>query len=222
MTTQHESLKNTGPTFLSFATCGASALTTYRRSTSSAVGSRANRTAMPVSEKEAPTPATCGASSPESFASLTLDGFWLKMCQGYFQARTDDSLDVFSGTWPRAGTMQSGTAYRLPPLVPLTDVIGSSSWPTPRAREIGDYQYSRGDKTRPTLTLTGAARMWPTPRAPPNENRQRKPTPSQLAANRWSGLQSHGRKVVLGTPNPQFVEYLMGFPLDWSKVDSED
>lgn len=36
-------------------------------------------------------------------------------------------------------------------------------FPTPRAHEAGDYQYSRGDHARPVPTLTGAARMWPTP-----------------------------------------------------------
>jgi DNA-cytosine methyltransferase len=42
------------------------------------------------------------------------------------------------------------------------------------------------------------------------------PTPT---ANRRDGLQSHGVNVVEGSLNPQFVEYLMNFPTDWTKLD---
>jgi hypothetical protein len=38
----------------------------------------------------------------------------------------------FSETWPRAGTMQNGIAYRQRPLVPITFATESSLWPTPR------------------------------------------------------------------------------------------
>jgi hypothetical protein len=41
----------------------------------------------------------------------------------------------FSGTWPRSGLMRSGTAYRLPELVPLTSVTEYGWWPTPRASD---------------------------------------------------------------------------------------
>jgi hypothetical protein len=37
----------------------------------------------------------------------------------------------FSETWPRSGTMRSGIAYQLPPLVRLTDETDSGLWPTP-------------------------------------------------------------------------------------------
>jgi len=38
------------------------------------------------------------------------------------------------------------------------------------------------------------------------------PTPT---ANRWDGLQSHGRNVVTGGLNPAWVSWLMGFPRAW-------
>lgn len=38
------------------------------------------------------------------------------------------------------------------------------------------------------------------------------PTPT---ANRWSGLQSHGRNLILGRMNPRYVEWMMGFPHGW-------
>ena len=41
------------------------------------------------------------------------------------------------------------------------------------------------------------------------------PTPT---ANRWDGLQSHGVNVVSGQLNAEFVEYLMGFPREWTDL----
>ena len=48
----------------------------------------------------------------------------------------DGALSEFSETWPRSGTMRNGTAYQLPPLVPLTDATASGSWPTPSASRL--------------------------------------------------------------------------------------
>ena len=45
------------------------------------------------------------------------------------------------------------------------------------------------------------------------------PTPT---ASRRSGLQSHGRNLVVGQLNPVWVEALMGFPDNWTKVNPED
>jgi hypothetical protein len=47
----------------------------------------------------------------------------------------EGGLAEFSETWPRSGTVQSGIAYLLPPLVPLTSEIGSGLWPTPIKRD---------------------------------------------------------------------------------------
>ena len=47
----------------------------------------------------------------------------------------DGDLQTFSETWPRSGMMRNGIAYRLPPLVPLTDAIECGLLPTPMARD---------------------------------------------------------------------------------------
>lgn len=53
-------------------------------------------------------------------------------------------------------------------------------WPTPRAKEAGDYCYSQGKHDKPVLTLSGAAKLWPTPKASmrgdcPSERNRRSP-----------------------------------------------
>ena len=72
----------------------------------------------------------------------------------------------FSETWPRAGTMHSGTAYLLPPSAPLTGAIGCSSsrgaWATPTTRDHKDGA-SPGDV--PVNGMLGRQVLWPTPDA---------------------------------------------------------
>ena len=80
-------------------------------------------------------------------------------------------LSVFSETWPRSGMMRSGTAYQLPPLVPLTDATGSGSWPTPDAERQRDRWRTSTTGSRRTASQWHEVqvdrrkpwRMWPTP-----------------------------------------------------------
>jgi hypothetical protein len=75
--------------------------------------------------------------------------------------------------------------------------------------------------------------MWPTPTVNGNNNRaglseksgdglatavarEMVPTPT---ANRRSGLQSHGKNFTLGSLNPTWVEWLMGYPSGWTDLE---
>jgi hypothetical protein len=72
-----------------------------------------------------------GQSTPELLASYdraTCSWRTSQLC-------LDGGLSEFSETWPRSGLMRNGIAYRLPPLVPLTDGTGRSFWPTPTASD---------------------------------------------------------------------------------------
>lgn len=115
------------------------------------------------------------------------------------QASLLEEWAEFSEIWPRSGMTRSGTAYRLPPLAPHTYARGSSFWPTPIADSASGRTtvYSQGG-----VPLQVAVQMWPTP-----------------TANRWSGLQSHGRNAILGKLNPAWVEWLMGFPIGWTDCE---
>ena len=149
----------------------------------------------------------------------------------------------FSGKSLRSGMMRSGTVYPLPPLALLTGVIASGLLPTPQARDFmpahsPDYIKTKRAQGHGMSNLNDFVAhehlgLWPTPRSSPNENRQKKLTPSQQAgkhglslaamanlwptptANRRSGLQSHGKNAILGVLNPRWVEWLMGYPIKW-------
>lgn len=68
-------------------------------------------------------------------------------------------------------------------------------WMTPRSHEVGQYQYSRGDKTKPVETLTGQA-------------------PSHLAQVTVKTGKPHSKERR--SLNPLFVEWLMGWPPGWT------
>lgn len=100
-----------------------------------AEGSLASQSAPQESERATRMTGGSGQSSSESFAKLGPDGSWLRTCRGYSQLTMDGSSETYSETWPRAGTMQNGIAYRQQPLVPRISGTGSSLWPTPKARD---------------------------------------------------------------------------------------
>lgn len=125
-----------------------------------------------------------------------------------------------------------------------TGETGAQLWPTARSKESGDYQYSRGDHNKPTPTLSGAVKMWPTPTAGkcgmtaktsgrPIEKSTHLSTQVYLAERLWTtptaadstGTTEGGnsrslRTDVGGQLNPTWVEWLMGFPTGWTDLNA--
>jgi len=108
-----------------------------------------------------------GASTPVLLANYDHATSSWKTSQHFL----GEGLTVFSETWPRSGTMQSGTAYRLPPLVRLTDETGFGLWLTPRASDTGKGENNktflvrmndRTDKCAQSLpTQVNNPKTWP-------------------------------------------------------------
>jgi hypothetical protein len=80
----------------------------------------------------------------------------------------------------------------------------ASQWMTPRSHEVGQYQYSRGDKMNPVATLTGQALAIYSPLA--------------LVTVKTGKPHSRERRSL----NPLFVEWLMGWPPGWTLLASTD
>jgi hypothetical protein len=84
--------------------------------------------------------------------------------------------------------------------VTLSDFV--MMWPTPQAHDahpgrperVGRHGTKHGGRD-----LTDWVAMWPTP-----------------TADRWDGLQPHGVNVITGQLNPEWVEWLMGYPHGWT------
>jgi len=184
-----------------------------------------SRTASPVAVLPVPTTAISGRSSLDSFASLNPDGSWRKTCQGYSQVTLDGSLETFSETWPRAGMTRNGIAYLRPPSAPLTDEIASGLWPTPDAMVANDTENLENWTARRArikaqkkngngfgMPLAVAARMWP---MPTSRDWKDGSSVENVPVNALLGRAVAPTKTS-GSLNPEFVEYLMAYPIGWT------
>ncbi len=134
---------------------------------------------------------------------------------------------------PTARDWKDGDTSQLD--VPENGLLGrmAANWPTPRSKEDGEYQYSRGDKTKPVPTLSGAAQNWPTPTSlsfadshqPGNSKSYNETMALAEKVSLASALpdrpistvgeeSSHIRRAL----NPLFVEWLMGWPRGWTSL----
>lgn len=84
-------------------------------------------------------------------------------------------LESFSGTWPRSGSMRSGTCYPRSSVAPLTFASASGLLPTPTTIDTGsrfNRSQSYGAAMRPTLGAMARFDLWPTPTVHGNYNRK--------------------------------------------------
>lgn len=129
-----------------------------------------------------------------------------------------------AGDGQRGGTItenMSGTS--------LTQQV-NTLWMTPRSHEVGQYQYSKGDKTKPVPTLTGQSLQWSTPSVADVQGGRK-----SRSGERNSELLMNGQADELcslldlttstvgethsrprRSLNPLFVEWLMGWPPGWT------
>ena len=84
----------------------------------------------------------CGESTPALSEKSDPASFSLKTSRICGQ----EDWALYSKTWPRAGMTRNGIAYQQPPLVRLTDVIGLSWLPTPRANSFKSRKPGTGGK----------------------------------------------------------------------------
>lgn len=200
----------------------------------SAADSPANPYPRPVAAGRRQTSAGYGRRRGPSFATYDR----ATRCWRTSQASLFGGWATYSATWPRAGMTRSGTAYPLPPSAPLTDGTGCSSLPTPLAARGG--WNNRGE-----LNLAGMAQhdTWPTPtsslgskggRITPRKGREGGTLIEAVSARMWPTPAARDWKdrgdfairersegpslpMAAGGPlNPQWVEWLMGFPDGWT------
>jgi len=94
----------------------------------------------------------------------------------------------------------------------LPQMAREGRWPTPRAHETGNYQRDRGVKGKERPTLTGAVKKWPTPRASEAER-------GHGGARNREEHQKTLSQTIGGQLNPTWVEWLMGYPSEWTVLE---
>jgi len=135
-----------------------------------------SRSPSPANDRDRTIHATCGQSFSEPFARLSHDGLWRRMYRHYEQLTLAGTLDEFSETWTRAGSVWNGIAYRQVPLVPITRETGSGLLPTPDA---SPHKYRLRGFSQQSRSLNGR---------------------------------------YCGRVNPEWIEWLMGYPIGWTDL----
>lgn len=211
------------------------------RSMSSAAASPAKTSQSPAREQGSTEPARVfGPSTHDSLASFDPDtSSWRTS-----QLSLLGGLDEFSGTWPRSGMTRNGTAYQRAPLAPLTGGTASGLLPTPAANpagwqniEVVDrdgnppthanqrwYDKATGRVVQKDLRHVVERGMWPTPRTSDTNGRWSTPKAQDAKHAAPTEWEQENRPNDLhvqagGQLNPTFVEFLMGFPKDWTEVE---
>lgn len=137
------------------------------------------------------------SSSSGSFASFDPDTSAWRTSGG---SRSGGSI-ASSERWPKWGTTRSGSAFAARTSERLIDASERSSWPTP-TRSDAKLSRRHGYMTEgnPGTTLTDAV-------------------VSHHGGETRGGGRKHAAPFV---PNPDFVEWLMGFPEGWTRSDDSE
>lgn len=142
-----------------------------------------------------------GEKSPVWFASFDRSSFSWRTSQ----LSLVEGLTPFSGTWPRSGIAHGGDAFELPILERPTDATGSGLWPTPN---IVGYRSDGELRALAMLCSDQSEYLAMTHRAASSKRRRW----WRHAKRTWdAGLKRSGEL------NPEWVAWLMGFPIGWAK-----
>ena len=124
-------------------------------------------------------------------------------------------------TWRESATPQGRLLFRLVPSMPDIDETDCGSWPTPTGRDHKDGT-AKSCENVPTNGLLGRViHQFPTPQMgdyrSPNLNPGSRSESDQLPQS------EHALPAVVGgSLNPTWVEWLMGYPSEWTALkDSE-
>lgn len=125
-------------------------------------------------------------------------------------------LDVFSETWPRWGMMRGGECSALSMPAHLTNVNESGLWQTPVADDAVDRKAGKWN-SRGEPKLSAQVKLWPTPTA--------MTATGGAALCKWGGSGARAKlrtmvseKELNGALNPEWVEWLMGWPIGWTDL----
>ncbi len=162
--------------------------------------------------------ATGGQRSSASFAKYDPDSRFWRMYPALFQNHTSSE---FSGIFPKQGSIRNGVAYRRKPLVRTTKGNGSGWWPTPRSEMWHGGDILAQIKQTPSSfrrSPKGVEMTFPTPRASDSKGSGPRGSKSQIHMEARSYLCATVATEAGGQLNPNWVEWLMGWPIGWTDL----
>ena len=203
--------ESTGPKSRSTTTLEPSTQMDIEELTSSAAAFHVNRGPQPGSSEAQKMTATSGRSWLPLLKTYGLGGPLGKMCEGLLTSRWASSAAFL--TWKASDTAPSHLLFQLAPSMPRTDEIGSGLWPTAQAWDGKRRPRKPDGKRGMALSDLAAPQMWPTPTA--NEDAAGTPAGKMqgMLGNHPDIRGTTQEEWSLGSLNPTWVEWLMGFPI---------
>ncbi len=129
--------------------------------------SRVSPGALQARRKDSRTSATLAKSSSVSLAKWDQATSSLRTSPGLF----DSEPPIFSGDFPKSGSMRNGAFFQQAESAQLIEGNGSScwpigeAWPTPDASATARYNQGGANPGTPRPSLAEMGKMWPTPQA---------------------------------------------------------
>jgi len=179
----------------------------------------------------------CGRTWRESLEKFDLNTHTWRT----HQCLWDEDLQPSSVILPKWGMMRSGVLWERTTLPPLTSGTGSGSWRTPECAKGGTVseevlnEMAAGNWTRESghlrqLRLQDQVRhpaLWPTPTCQEVEHPDAKLTDTGRRLSK-DGKSSHSLNLAdsvkqsapTGQLNPNWVEWLMGWPIGWTSMEA--
>ncbi len=210
--------------------------------TSSVLDSHVSPSQSPEKVRESWTRAICGPIPLRSYAEYDPNSACWRTYQGCLLTNT---LEPYSGSYPKAGIMLDGKLYQRPKWERRINEIGSGLWETPNASEEIAERYtlktsykhhkegrqaqdSKQNGLRPHSPAkmlisevllhggTATRRTWATP----TQRDYRSPgTPERLARAQQESTRGQPlTEHVGGQLNPDWVEWLMGWHIGWTDL----
>lgn len=162
----------------------------------------------PESKEVAP---VCGPKWRALSVKLAPNGSWLKIRPSSHQEGSEQSCE----TWPKWGSMRNGECWER--LTPERPTSGKESGLLPTIRATDGERGGRGDLIQAVRGNENSHfRLWSTPQARDFRTGQ---------ASRWKNpartknLNDQVASAIGGQLNPDWVEWLMGWPIGWTACE---
>lgn len=129
----------------------------------------------------------------------------------------DEDLPWYSVILPSWGMTLDGVLWEPPTLGRPISETGYGLWPTPKANDA--EKRGNFDVTNPRNGLPAAAKSWPTPVASMSKGSSPASLTRKSGADRSNDRLDHAVMASDGGQlNPTWVEWLMGWPLEWTAL----
>lgn len=193
--------------------------------------SPASRLATQESDLAQMTHATCGPQLSNVSASFDHATACWKTSQGWLLA--DISAPSWE-TWPKAGLIADGAFYPQPNWERRISEIGCGLLPTPKTldskdRSGQDNPIINGRVVRPSgenysvsLATMANRNLWPTPLSVPDSKASHRGLSGRYRASMEDAMKEDGSLPAGmggGQLNPDWVEWLMGWPIGWTSLE---